>query len=173
MAKFNRKKGRPGSTEVDELLIRQAFEIYLRVTPDVKQVIKLFKAWHNSPLLNKAVPTTAEGIYDKIHLETDSTNPKDTMRKLVLLPTERRAFKTLLFLAALTTDRSQRDAVLGCIQERFEKECGLFGEKRARYLMIRDLVKDYGSGFKSSFGKVLRTLLKYLGFSGIVRYFLS
>jgi hypothetical protein len=90
-----------------------------------------------------------------------------------LPPAEQRSFKTLLFLTALATERHQREAVLGDIQERFEKDCKLFGEKRACYLMIRDLLRDYASSFKSSFGKAVRTVLKYLGLGGIVRYFLS
>lgn len=86
-------------------------------------------------------------------------------------PSSTRSFKTLLFFAALATDRSQRETLLGCIQERFEKEYKLFGERRAYYLMIRDIIKGCGSGLGASVGKIVRTVLKYIGLGGLVRYF--
>lgn len=88
-------------------------------------------------------------------------------------PVERSSFKTLLFLAAMATSRDQREAALGCIQERFQADCKLFGEARARKLMMRDLVISYWALVRSTTNGRIVKILKYFGLSYFIKYFLG
>lgn len=163
MAKFNKQKRKRNQKKPDKSF---AFE-----TSGIKYEQR--QAWLFVFLAAILVLLGLSKQESRVGLSTTETHPAERLIEPVPPTAEKRAFKTLLFLAAFATDRPQREAILGCIQERYEKECNLFGEKRARLLLVWELIKTYSSGIGTFAGKTIRTVFKYLGLGGIVRYFLS
>lgn len=73
-----------------------------------------------------------------------------------------------LFCAAMLQKPEERDFALGCLEERFKKDCEAHGRRKAKYLFWRDLVMSIYPAISAKAAK----LLKLAGVSYVIDRFL-
>lgn len=80
---------------------------------------------------------------------------------------------TLLYWAAMISPRDQRDALIGCLIERYHADCGKWGATRARRLMVRDILETLVPTLRYLGRRTFIGVMKLLGLNYVVKYFLG
>jgi hypothetical protein len=80
---------------------------------------------------------------------------------------------TLLYWAAMISPRDQRDALIGCLTERYHADFGKWGAKRARRLMARDFLETLVPTLRYLGRRAFIGVMKLLGLNYVVKYFLG
>jgi len=83
------------------------------------------------------------------------------------------SFDLLLFFAALSFPANQREIMLGDLCERFETDRNMFGKRKAKILLIKDISWSLYPLIKSVTHNGVTSLLKTIGLYKIFRYFYS
>lgn len=84
---------------------------------------------------------------------------------------EENVVQPLLFLAALTCPRDQRDALVGDFKERYSTDCERWGTRGAVTLLVRDIAVGLLPAIGELFRKAYRGVLKALGLSYFMKHF--
>ena len=86
-------------------------------------------------------------------------------------PKEMFSFNLLLFVASFTSPRDQRDARIGDIEERYPKNCEKFGVRKAKLLIVRDIIMSIWPEMRGFFQSKMISALKYVGLSHFIKHY--
>lgn len=86
---------------------------------------------------------------------------------------ERLSLNTLMFLGNLIFPRETRDAELGDLEERYNKNNSRFGSTRAKKILISDLCRSVVPHVGNFLRKCFGWLLKLVGVRMIIKFFLG
>jgi hypothetical protein len=86
---------------------------------------------------------------------------------------ENSAPELILFVAAFISPRDQRDALLGCLTERYGKDLTKRGPAWARYMLVRDALATLGPAAAWAAKRAFTGALSALGLKFVLKYFLG
>jgi hypothetical protein len=83
------------------------------------------------------------------------------------------SFDTLLFFAAMTMRRKDRETALGDIDEKYKNYCHRFGVKRAKQIIARDILSSLAPYIRDVMRTHFIKTLKAVGWYHVVKFFVG